>query len=213
MKAWPTSLVALLVACRLPSASSTTASEPAPTVFVEASPEPAQTPGPAYAIPPITPGECPPVVADTPSIFFDDRVLIRLPGDMQDGELAELSPTFVELVGITSLATCVPDRYARIEWMAIELRADEPELDVEYSLDTALSDHRLLSATLLEGEVQRDERSGDWVYRHGDSKLLVTIRSNRGQLVVAMFQVPAADWPLVLNSLRESAARTHILNQ
>lgn len=209
-----------LVACRLPSADLPEQS-PSPAVFSEAvrdepDPNPAQ-------VRDITPGECPPEVGDYPLVFFEDRVLLRMPKGIHDGNFVEVSPAFARLSGEVESSNChsgMPG--ALITFAAMTLFEDDPSK----SLDTMRAE--LLEAfgypadtTLIEAAKPRRKprpRGGMWVYEVPASmsspepaRMLMAIVTGNGVTVVLVFETHPNAWSVVVNSLLASASRLLIL--
>jgi hypothetical protein len=209
----------LLVACRLPTANlqdasnSTTAASSDPPLFVEAPPDTELDPAGDPPVPSLTKGECAPEVADYPEVYFGTRLLIRLPKPVTYTDLVEVSPDRAQLVAPASLPTCRKDRPSVVlERMILELRDPDPGDQLELLRNAVLDAHGLLDqATLIEAEVDSQARRGQWVFERQNTRLLVAMFSNGRELAIVVYEAAAADWSLVVNTLRDSARKISLL--
>jgi hypothetical protein len=206
VRPWLTSLALLVAACRLPSADVELA-----TVSTSNGHErpPTPMPEPASELPTVGAGECPPALADVPSSYFDDRLLIRLPEPLDHTSLVETGPNHAQLIGPVQLPSCLRNYPAvPLERMIIELRDSNAGTPLERVRDEVLNDHGLRDgATLIEAEVDPAQREGEWVFELPTGRLLIAIRSHGGSLVVLIYEVDDEGWSLVVDSLRESYRR------
>jgi hypothetical protein len=208
-------IVLLLAACRLPSADVELAPEPLPApdrepkVFVEASSEPRGDP----LVPGINDGECPAQLASYPEPYFTTRVLLRLPEPVSSTDFVEVTPTRAQLVAPVMLPTCKPDRpNVALEQMIAEWLDPDRGDPLESVRDEVLRRYGLLDgATLIEADQYPDRRMGQWVFETPTHTRLVVIIGANSALLVLIYETATADWPLVVNSFRESARRASFL--
>ena len=215
MKAWPTSLALVLAACKVaPASVEPTPSADAPSVFIEARPQSGQRVDEDPPVRMISAGECPGEVADAPAPYFHERVLIRLPRLVTSDDLVEIAPYHAKLGKPVRLPTCKPERpIVQLEHMSISLLAADISDPLPQLRNQVLRAHGLDDgAVLIEAEVDGDRRHGEWVFSTLTSNRLVVLRSGANAVVVIIYEVAGADWPLVVETLRHSGKRVHILN-
>jgi hypothetical protein len=204
----------LLAGCKSAPAGdpNSSTSEPPPTIFVEAPPQTVARAGEDPPVAKITAGECPGEVGDFPEPYFRDRVLIRLPKPLTADDVVETAPNFAQLTAPMLLSTCKPEwPHALLEHMTFTLLDPDPGGPIEVLRDDVLRANGL-DGTLVEAEIDAAEREAEWVFETTNSKRLVVLGTAGNKAGVLTFDVAATDWPLVVNSLRESAKRVSFLS-
>jgi hypothetical protein len=212
VKAWPALLVMAFAACRLSSTEIASESLPSsePPTFVEPPPGPVDDP----VVPTINEGECPPRLAQIPEPYFGARVLLRLPEPMSATDFVEVAPHRAQLVAPVMLLTCKPDRpNVALDRMIAEWVDSDPGAGLVSVRDGLLRSHGMLDgALLIEAElISLHRRMGQWVFATPTHTRLVVLISGAGGLLLLIYEVAAADWPLVVDSLRETARRASFL--
>lgn len=217
-------LLGLAGACRPAPASSqplgpdaVELSEP-PAVFGEQQPAAPVEPQPIEA-PPIERGVCEGQVSDVPTALFDDRALIRLPAGVDEDDLSATSPKLVQTSAPVSTPTCDASQpEVEIELMALTMSAASEAGSVPRHRDATLEamGYPIESQAIQKDQV--DARTTMWVYDvpatprgYGPARVLLMIVQMYDLSVALVFEVEPEVWPVVVDTLLDSAARLSLL--
>jgi hypothetical protein len=183
-----------------------------PVVFGEKLQPVAEPPSEAFE--PIRKGACPAEVGMVPTAFFEDRVLVRLPGGLDDSNLIEVGPTLARSSDAVESVDCRPDAgRAKVLAAAVSLRQTQPDMSLEQVREHVVAEFGYPDDyVILEAEREPDSGRGMWVValKTGDgstTRALIVLKSSSGFVAAMMFEASVEDWPALVDSFVESGNR------
>lgn len=169
----------------------------------------------------IQPGMCPAQIAEYPSPYFDDSILIRLPAGVDDTNLVEFAPGFARNTKEIESVHCPAESPgALIDFMAMVIVPDDRPLEnIRDELLDGLGYPE--GSTPVEQDYDPAEQAGMWVYdipaddhagRPEPAKILLSLQIGHGRTFGLVFEVHPNAWSVMVDTLVASARHVSLLS-
>lgn len=173
---------------------------------------------PSAPLAPITPGECPAMIGDAPTAFFEERVVVRLPAGLEGDDLRERGPFLVDSSDPIYLPDCRDgdELGAMIVYVALTLQVAQDAISLEAARDFALNEFGYSTDArdkIIEGLEDPTSNLAMWVIADPDSeaKALIVLKKSAGFVVAMLFDTNEDLWPALVDTFVESGKHLRVV--